>query len=98
MFLESTEDTSSPLYKHQYIIFDKNRLLPDYVIFLEYDPEGDSKLKVISSSSSEEYFETNEKIINEAYYKAKATVDNEVCYFLFISFIPLIALIFSIES
>ncbi len=78
---ESVDDDedSNVIYKHQYVIFDKNRLFPDYVIFLEYDPEGDDKLRVVNSATAEQFFETNEKIINEAYYKARATVDNQVC-------------------
>jgi hypothetical protein len=68
------------LYQHKYVIFDDRRIFADYIAFVEYDPEGDEKLRIISISrhNDEEYFETNEKLINDAYDKAKATIRNEV--------------------
>ncbi len=78
MGIDSSEEEFGTVYRHQFIIFDGRRIFPDYIVFLEYDPEGDEKLRQISGQDRQSFFETNERIINDAYMKAKSTISEQV--------------------
>ena len=43
-----SDDPKNSRYNHKYLIFDNQRILASHIIFLEYDPEGDDKLRLVS--------------------------------------------------
>ncbi len=64
-------------YSHQYVVFDSNRVFADYVLFAEYDPEGDEKLRYNTQQTTPDFFKSNEKIISDAYNRAKLSIEKQ---------------------
>ncbi|KAL9652330.1 hypothetical protein ABK040_011987 [Willaertia magna] len=71
IYIQPNEQDNS--FCHQFVIFDSSRIFADYVLFVEYDPEGDQKLK--STQAYSNFFNPFDNIINDAYKRAKESVN-----------------------
>jgi len=60
---------TDPTFSHTFVVLDKRNIFADFVVFLEFDEGGDERLR-IQTEKSVDYFQSHDKIINEAYKKA----------------------------